>query len=202
MLMQHFQPGFLQHYPDSVVLFLCSPTNLLQFHIFRALFFPNIVIFEVQELSFIKIVYVPSKFSLQTTSRQVMSFVQLKSRHTIHVVYKFEYAEVTRILQRVQLLLCIEGLQPLIVCADVHLNAYQLVPLLPEVVHNREQFFIIDWPVALFGREGFWMVLKWGKMFSSVDDMVLRQDTSNCLRTSISFYDCAQCFIDLGEVGS
>ena len=48
----------------------------------------------------------------------------------------------------------------------------------------------MDWPVALCSREGLCVILNQIKLLESVDDMVLRQDTSNCLIASIGFYDC------------
>ena len=70
---------------------------------------------------------------------------------------------------------------------------------LPEAVHNCEQSCIMDWSVALCGGEGFCMVLKWMKLLAFVDDLVLRQDTSNCLIASISFHNCLKRSIKLGE---
>ena len=46
------------------------------------------------------------------------------------------------------------------------------------------------------------MVLNWMKLLASVDDVVLRQDTSNSLIASISFHDCLKGSIELGEEGS
>ena len=46
------------------------------------------------------------------------------------------------------------------------------------------------------------MVLNWMKLFASVDDVVLRQDTSNCLIARISFHDCLESSIKLSEDGS
>ena len=88
------------------------------------------------------------------------------------------------------------------VCVDAHLNACEPVPPFPEGVHNREQFFIVDWPVALCRGEGFCVVLNWMKRLASIDDMVLRQDASNILIASISLHDCLKHSIDLGEDGS
>ena len=56
--------------------------------------------------------------------RQAIRFAHLKSRSVIYVVDKFGHAEVPRSLLRVQYLLCVEVLQPLMVCVDVHLNIY------------------------------------------------------------------------------
>ena len=60
----------------------------------------------------------------------------------------------------------------------------------------------MDWPVALNGGEGFCMVLHWMKLLASVDNMVLRQDTSNCLIASISLYNCVEDSVKLGNDGS
>ena len=117
-------------------------------------------------------------------------------------VGEFRYAEVPRSVSRVQFLLCVEVWQPLIVCIDLHLDTYYPVPPFPEGGHNREQFLIMDWPVALDGGEGFCMVLNWMKLLASVDDIVLRQDTSYCLIANISFYDCIKGSMQLGEDGS
>ena len=57
-------------------------------------------------------------------------------------------------------------------------------------------------PVALCRGEGFCTVLNWMKLVASIDDMVLRQDTSDCLIASISFHDCHKGSIELGEDGS
>ena len=46
------------------------------------------------------------------------------------------------------------------------------------------------------------MVPDWMKLFASVDDVVLRQDTSNCLIAGISFHNCLKGSIKLGEDGS
>ena len=40
------------------------------------------------------------------------------------------------------------------------------------------------------------------KLFASADDMVLRQDTSNCLIASVSFHDCLKGSIEMCENGS
>ena len=45
------------------------------------------------------------------------------------------------------------------------------------------------------------MVRNWMKLLASVDDMVLRQDTSDCLIASISFHNCLKGSIKLGEDG-
>ena len=45
------------------------------------------------------------------------------------------------------------------------------------------------------------MVRNWIKLLASVDDMVLRQDTSNCLIASIGFHNCVKDSIELGEDG-
>ena len=54
------------------------------------------------------------------------------------------------------------------------LDAYLPVSTLLEIVHSGEQFFILDWPVALCGGEGLSVVYDWMKLFASIDDMVLR----------------------------
>ena len=46
------------------------------------------------------------------------------------------------------------------------------------------------------------MVLDWMKLLASVDDMILRQDTSSRLLASIGFHNCLMCFIKLSENGS
>ena len=46
------------------------------------------------------------------------------------------------------------------------------------------------------------MVLNWMNLLASVDNVVLRQDTRNCLITSISFHDCLQGSVELLEDGS
>ena len=117
------------------------------------------------------------------------------------MVDEFGHAEVLRSLLRVQLVLCVAALQPLILCVDVHLNTYQPVPAFPEAVHNSEQFFIMDWPVPLCGKEGFCVVLNWMKLLRFVDELVLRQDTSNCLIANIGFHNCLQGSIELSEDG-
>ena len=117
------------------------------------------------------------------------------------MVDAFGHAEVPRSLSRVQLLLCIEVLQPLLVCVDVHPNVYYPVPPFPEAVYHSKEFFIMDWLGALCGGEGFCMVLNWMKLFASLDDVILRQDTINCLIASISFHDCLQGSIELREDG-
>ena len=71
--------------------------------------------------------------------------------------------------------------------------------LLLQGVNNSEQFFIMDWPVALYNGKGFCMVVNWIKLFTSVDNVVLRQDTSNCLIASISFHKCLEGSIELGK---
>ena len=118
------------------------------------------------------------------------------------VVDEFGHTEVPRRLSQVQLLLGVEVLQPLIVSIDVHFNTYQTVSPLPEAVHNSEQFFIVDWSVALCGREGFCVVLTWMKLLASVDNVVLRQDTNNSLIASISFYNYLEGSIELSKDGS
>ena len=60
----------------------------------------------------------------------------------------------------------------------------------------------MDWPVALCVEEGFCMVLNWMKLLASIDDMVLRQDTSNCLIASFGFHNYLKGSIELGEDGS
>ena len=43
---------------------------------------------------------------------------------------------------------------------------------------------------------GFYVVLKQIKMFACIDDMVLTQDTINCIITSIGFHDCLEISIE------
>ena len=43
------------------------------------------------------------------------------------------------------------------------------------------------------------MVLHWMMLFASVDNVVLRQDTSNCLIARVGFYDCLEESIELCE---
>ena len=88
------------------------------------------------------------------------------------------------------------------VCVDVHLNIYEPVPLFPEAGNNSEQFFIMDWPVALCKGEGFCVVVNWMKLLASADYVLLKQDTSNCLLARINFHNCLKCSIELGEDGS
>ena len=88
------------------------------------------------------------------------------------VVDEFGHAEVPRTLSRVQLVLCVVVLQPLMVCVGVHLTTYYPVLPFPETVCNDEQFLIMDRPVALCGGQGFCVVLNWMKLFASVDDVV------------------------------
>ena len=57
------------------------------------------------------------------------------------------------------------------------------------------------WPVAFCGREGFCMILAWMEVFASVADVVLREDTSNCLIASMGFYDCPKGSMQLDEDG-
>ena len=112
---------------------------------------------------------------------------------------EFAHAEVPRSLPRVQLLLCVEVLKPYMVSIDFHLNIYYPVSLFPEAVHNMKEFFIMDWRVELCGGEGIFMVLYRTKVFAPVNDMVLRQDTSNSLIASIGFQDCRTGSIELGN---
>ena len=60
----------------------------------------------------------------------------------------------------------------------------------------------MDWQVALCRGEGFCVVVNWMKLLASVDDMVLRQNTSNCLIARISSHDCLEGTDELGEDGS
>ena len=123
-LMQLFQPLFLQNYPDSVLLLQCGHINSLELHIFCILFFPNVVIVKHQQLSFIEKVGIHSRFLFQQTFRLAIWFAHVKSRSVMDVVDEFGYVEVPRSLSRVQLLLGVEVLQPLMVCADVNLHSY------------------------------------------------------------------------------
>ena len=102
----------------------------------------------------------------------------------------FGHTELPRSLSRVHLLLCVELLQHLMVCVDVHFDTYLPVSRLPETVHDKEQFFVMDWPVALCGGEGFCILRNWMKVFASVDEVVLGQDTSNCLIVRVDVHDC------------
>ena len=65
-----------------------------------------------------------------------------------------------------------------------------------------EQFFVIDWPLAVRSGDGFCMVRQWMKLLASVDDMVLRQYTSNSLVASITIHKCLEGSIEFGEDGS
>ena len=89
------------------------------------------------------------------------------------MVDEFGHAEVLQSLSRDQLLLSVEVLQPLIVCVDVRFNTYLPVPPFWEAVHNSEQFLIMDWPLALGGGEGFYVVLNRMKVLASCYNMVL-----------------------------
>ena len=60
----------------------------------------------------------------------------------------------------------------------------------------------MDRLVALYGREGVCMVLNWIELFTSVDEVILRQDTGNCLIASIGFYNDLEISIELGEAES
>ena len=68
-----------------------------------------------------------------------------------------------------------------------------------KTVHNAEQFFVRDLPVALYSSEGFCIVLNWMQLLAFVNHIVFRQCTSNCLMASISLYDCLESSIELGE---
>ena len=46
------------------------------------------------------------------------------------------------------------------------------------------------------------MVLNWIKLVASVGDVVLRQDTSDCLIVSVGFHDCLEGSVELCEDGS
>ena len=46
------------------------------------------------------------------------------------------------------------------------------------------------------------MVLNWMKLLVSVDNVILREDTSNGLITSIGFHDCLESSVELGKDGS
>ena len=60
----------------------------------------------------------------------------------------------------------------------------------------------MNWPVALSGGEGFCVVPILIKMLVSIDGMVLRQGTSNCLIASIIVHDCLLASIELSKYGS
>ena len=49
----------------------------------------------------------------------------------------------------------------------------------------------------LRGGAGFCVVRNWMKLLAYVDNVVLRQDTSNCLIASISFHDWSKGSIKL-----
>ena len=117
----------------------------------------------------------------------------------MNVIDEFEHVEVVQSMLRVLLLLSVAVLQPLIACIDVHLNIYQPVPPLQEVVHNREQFFVIDWPIVLYGLLGFCMVIHWIKLLAFVDNIVLGQDASYCQIACINNYDYLERLIELCE---
>ena len=46
------------------------------------------------------------------------------------------------------------------------------------------------------------MVLNWIKMLASIDDVILRQDPSNCLIASSWLNDCVEHSIKVGDDGS
>lgn len=52
------------------------------------------------------------------------------------------------------------------------------------------------------GRKGFDVKFNWVKLLCSIDDVILAQDTSYCLVMVISFYNCVQGSMELGEDGS
>ena len=60
----------------------------------------------------------------------------------------------------------------------------------------------MDWPVALSSSLGFCMLHNWIKLLASIDDVVLRQDTSNCMITKIRFHYCLMDSVELGKDGS
>ena len=84
-----------------------------------------------------------------------MWFAHLKSRSVIDVVDEFVGVKVLRSLSGVQLLLCVEVLQPLMVCVDVDYNTYEPISLFPETIYTCKQFFVMDWPVPLCSEHGF-----------------------------------------------
>ena len=88
------------------------------------------------------------------------------------------------------------------VYVDIHLYTYWPVSALLEAVHNRLQFFIVDWPVVLCGGDSLCMGPDYIDLFAYVDDMVLRKDTSNCLIATIGFHNCLEGSIELDEDGS
>ena len=57
----------------------------------------------------------------------------------------------------------------------------------------------MDWLVALYGGQGFYVVLNWMKLLASVDVLALGHDTNNCLVASISVYDSFKGSIKLGK---
>ena len=46
------------------------------------------------------------------------------------------------------------------------------------------------------------MLWNWTKLYVFVDDVILRQDTSNCFIASIDFHDCLDGSIELVKDGS
>ena len=105
-------------------------------------------------------------------------------------------------MSQVPLLLIVAVLQPLMVDAYVHLNTDQPISLFLKTVNNCKQFLIVDSPVALYAREGFCVVFNCIELLASVDDLVLRQDTSNYFIAGISFHDYCKSSIELGEDGT
>ena len=99
-------------------------------------------------------------------------------------------------------MLSVEVLQPLMVCTDVHLDTYLPISTLSEETHYCKEFFMMDWSIVLCGGKGFCGVLNWMYLLASVDNVVLRQDTSNCLIGGINFHDCLKVSVELVEDGS
>ena len=69
-------------------------------------------------------------------------------------------------------------------------------------MHNYEEFLLMDWPVEFRSREDFCVVLDWLKLFTSVDEVALRKEASNCSIASIGFLDCLEGSIKLCVDGS
>ena len=120
----------------------------------------------------------------------------------MNVLDEFVYAEVRRNLSKVQLLLAVELLLPLMVCTDIHLNICLPVSSFPETVHNSEEFCVMDWPVALPSGDSFCIIHNLMKLVAFVDDVVLRQNVRKSLLASISFHNGPEGSVELGKDGS